>query len=141
MEAKTNSVALVETLGIRVTAAERKAFELRAEKDGLSLSEWCRRALFASAKVSTETRLLLSEIIAARRMITSIQITVAAGKPLDDKTLKDGAKHVDSLKLSLADERIADYFAKTATEAEDEDEERENSEDEETDETEEDATA
>lgn len=131
MEAKTNSVALVETLGIRVTAAERKAFELRAEKDGLSLSEWCRRALFASAKVSTETRLLLSEIIAARRIITSIQIIVAAGKPLDDKTLKEGAKHVDSLKLSLADERIADYFAKTVTKAPDE----------EMDETEDDATA
>lgn len=38
-------------LSVRFTAEERKALEQAAEREGLKLSEWARRALLASALV------------------------------------------------------------------------------------------
>lgn len=38
-------------LSVRFSAEERKALERAAEREGLKLSEWARRALLASALV------------------------------------------------------------------------------------------
>ncbi len=131
--------ALTDTMSVRLTVEERKSLESRADDAGLSLSEWSRQALLASTATSPQTRLLLSEIIAVRKLVTGIQLRVARQAPVDGATIMAFAAEVDASKFGWADERITEYFAQAAASG-GENEEPEDSEDDET-EPEEDDTA
>ncbi len=135
MQAKSNSLALSATLGVRVTDSERSVFAERAEGAGLSLSEWCRQAILGSVSTSPDTRLLLAEIIAARKLTLWSLVQVSKSKPLD--RIHDQITEANAVKFAAAEECIAQYFIQAAEhDAEDSENDAEESEDdaEETDE-------
>lgn len=111
MHAKSRSVTLKQILGVRVTDEERTVFQLRAEEAGLSLSEWSRRALLASVSTSPETRLLLAELLAFRKLALWLQAQTIKGVLLDEAAFKQAVEQAEITKLLWADERIERYFA------------------------------
>lgn len=106
MHARTRTASLTETLGIRVTEEERQALEERAELAHLSLSEWCRQVLLASIETSPETRLLLSELLAFRRVFLALQVELVQGNQPTPERLRAAMEEAERTKFEMADKRI-----------------------------------
>jgi hypothetical protein len=89
-----------------VTEDERKTLELRAEEAGLSLSEWCRQLLMAGLEVSPETRLILSEMLAMRKVFLALHIDALQGQPMNEQRVRQAVENADATKFAMADGRI-----------------------------------
>lgn len=109
MHARTRTASLTETLGIRVTEDERRALEARADEAHLSLSEWCRQALLASVSTSPETRLVLSEVLALRRVFLALQVDLLQGRELTEERVRAAMEEADRTKFEMAEKRISAF--------------------------------
>jgi hypothetical protein len=109
MHARTRAASLTETLGIRVTEDERRALEERADEAHLSLSEWCRQALLASVSTSPETRLVLSEVLALRRVFLALQVDLLQGRELTEDRIRAAMEEADRTKFEMAEKRISAF--------------------------------
>lgn len=109
MHARIRTASLTETLGIRVTEDERRALEARADEAHLSLSEWCRQALLASVSTSPETRLVLSEVLALRRVFLALQVDLLQGRELTEERIRAAMEEADRTKFEMAEKRISAF--------------------------------
>ena len=106
MHSRVRSASLTETLGIRVTEEERKTFELRAEENGLSLSEWCRQLLVSGLAVTPETRLILSELLAVRKVFLALLIDLAQGQKPTEQRIREAVENGEATKFAMTENRI-----------------------------------
>jgi hypothetical protein len=106
VHARIRSASLTETLGIRVTDDERNGMEERAQQAGLSLSEWCRQALLQALQVSPETRLILSELLAVRKVFLALDMDALRGQPASEEQIRRAVESAEATKFSMADNRI-----------------------------------
>jgi hypothetical protein len=109
MHARTRAASLTETLGIRVTEDERKMLEIRAEEAGLSLSECCRQLLVSSLSVTAETRLLLSEVLAIRKVFLALLIDQIQGQKPTEQRIRQVVEQAEATKLAMTDSRIHSF--------------------------------
>jgi len=109
MHARTRAASLTETLGIRVTEDERRALEERAEEAHLSLSEWCRQALLGSVSTSPETRLVLSEVLALRRVFLALQVELLQGREVTEDRIRAAMEEADRTKFEMVEKRISAF--------------------------------
>jgi hypothetical protein len=80
--------------------------EQRAQQAGLSLSEWCRQALLRALDVSPETRLLLSELLAIRKVFLALHVEALQGQPLNEQRVRQAVENAEATKHAMADSRI-----------------------------------
>ena len=92
------------SLGTRLSEAEYAQCEKSAARRGQTLSEWCRQALLdavAGPAPRPEAEVILSEILALRKIVINLLYGDKAGEPLSE--LIEAA---DSEKLRKAAERL-----------------------------------
>src|SRR5213080_2710040 len=79
------------TVGSKMTESEYEQLVAVAERDGLTLGEWCREVLLAQANTTEETRLiateqtLLAEVMALRTILLNALFKLAQGGSADNR--------------------------------------------------------
>ena len=98
------------TVGCKMTEAECERLVAVAERDALTLSEWCREALLQQAGVQKPRALeetVLAEIIALRTILLNAHYKLAHGEALTPEEMQRLIERADQDKLRKAQERLA----------------------------------
>lgn len=98
------------TVGCKMTESECEQLIAVAERDGLTLSEWCRQALLQQAGVQKPRALeetVLAEIIALRTILLNAHYKLAHGEALTPDEMQRLIERADEGKFRKAQERLA----------------------------------
>ena len=106
MYASNRSKTLTASVTAKVTADEKKRFAGLARAANLSPSEWCRQALIKAADCSSESRLLLSELLALRMIVLRLHLDLIEGDQPTKERIKEILERADATKHALAEQRI-----------------------------------
>ena len=106
MYASNRSKTLTASVTAKVTADEKKRFGALARAANLSPSEWCRQALIKAADCSSESRLLLSELLALRMIVLRLHLDLIEGDQPTKERIKEILERADATKHALAEQRI-----------------------------------
>jgi len=97
------------SLGTRLSEAEYAQCEKSAARRGQTLSEWCRQVLLDAAAgpaQAPEAEVILSEILALRKIVINLLYGEKAGEPLSEERMRELIEAADSEKLRKAAERL-----------------------------------
>ncbi len=112
MHAQRRPRIRTKSVTAKVTPEEETLLRSRAAAEGITLGEWSRNALLAAARVSPDTRLLLSEIMALRMSFLALHAELlAGGEPPTNERIKQVVDGADKGKFAAADRRIQSYLS------------------------------
>jgi hypothetical protein len=99
-----------KSVGTKVTEAELRVLESRAERAGLTLSEWVRDVLLGSSvEMGTlaAERAILAEVLAMRTILLNFMLKVGEGNPIPEAASKKLIEWADANKMKRALEILA----------------------------------
>ncbi len=102
------------TVGSKMTESEYEQLVAVAERDGLTLGEWCREVLLAQANTTEGTRpiateqTLLAEVMALRTILLNALFKLAQGAVLTTGELDRLIERADEERFERAQERVAE---------------------------------
>jgi len=100
------------TVGSKMTQSEYEKLVTVAERDGLTLGEWCREVLLAQASNTEGTRpmateqTLLAEVMALRMVLLNALFKLAQGAVLTTEELDRLIERADGERFERAQERV-----------------------------------
>jgi len=104
-----------KSVGTKVTEAELRVLESRAERAGLTLSEWVRDVLLGSS-IETGTlaaeRTILAEVLAMRTILLNFMLKVGEGTAIPEESSKKLIAWADANKMKRALEILASNSAR-----------------------------
>jgi hypothetical protein len=101
------------TVGSKMTESEYEQLVAVAEREGLTLGEWCREVLLAQANAnegkqpSAIERTLLAEFVALRMILLNALSKLGQKKELSEHELQELAELADQERFQRAQERLA----------------------------------
>jgi hypothetical protein len=99
-----------KSVGTKVSEAELRVLESRAERAGVTLSEWVRDVLLGSS-VETGTmaaeRAILAEVLAMRTILLNFMLKVGEGTAIPEESSKKLIAWADANKMRRALEALA----------------------------------
>jgi len=101
------------TVGSKVTESEYVRLAAIAEREGVTLGEWCRKVLLACANDSQEVtattaeQALLAEVVALRTILLNALYKLAPQEYLTDRDLDRLIERADKDRFQRARERLA----------------------------------
>lgn len=101
------------TVGSKMTESEYEQLVAVAERDGLTLGEWCREVLLAHAnaneskKPSATERTLLAEFVALRMILLNALSKLGQTVELSECDLQELVELADQERFQRAQERLA----------------------------------
>jgi hypothetical protein len=101
------------TVGSKMTENEYEQLVAMAEREGLTLGEWCREVLLAQAnanqakKPSAIEQTLLAEFVALRMILLNALSKIGQKKELSEHALQELAELADQERFQRAQERLA----------------------------------
>ena len=98
------------TVGCKMSDAEYEQLVAVAEREGLTLGEWCRDVLLERAngrKAKPVEETLLAEVIALRTILLNALYKLAQGEVLTPDEMQRLINHADQDKFRKAQERLA----------------------------------
>jgi hypothetical protein len=104
-----------KSVGTKVTEAELRVLESRAERAGLTLSEWVRDVLLGSSvEMGTlaAERAILAEVLAMRTILLNFMLKVGEGTPIPEAASKKLIEWADANKMKRALEVLAKNSAR-----------------------------
>jgi hypothetical protein len=103
------------SVGTKVSDAELRVLESRAERAGLTLSEWVRDVLLGSS-VETGTlaaeRAILAEVLAMRAILLNFMLKLSARQPITEQVSRELIAWADANKMKRALEILAKNSAR-----------------------------
>jgi hypothetical protein len=93
-----------------VSEAELRVLESRAERAGLTLSEWVRDVLLASsvdASAMAAERAILAEMLAMRAILLNFMLKLSMRQPITEQVSRELIEWADSNKMKRALEVLA----------------------------------
>ncbi|MGC2830056.1 MAG: hypothetical protein WB627_19735 [Candidatus Acidiferrum sp.] len=105
------------TVGSKMTESEYEQLVAVAERDGLTLGEWCREVLLARANAtvgkgpSPPEQTLLAEVMALRTILLNALFKLAQGAVLTTEELDRLIERADGERFERAQERFAEVPA------------------------------
>jgi hypothetical protein len=104
-----------KSVGTKVTEAELHVLESRAERAGLTLSEWVRDVLLGSSvEMGTlaAERAILAEVLAMRTILLNFMLKVGEGTAIPEAASKKLIEWADANKMKRALEILAKNSAR-----------------------------
>jgi hypothetical protein len=104
-----------KSVGTKVSEAELRVLESRAERAGLTLSEWVRDVLLGSSvEMGTlaAERAILAEVLAMRTILLNFMLKVGEGNPIPEAASKKLIEWADANKMKRAFEVLAKNSAR-----------------------------
>ncbi|MGH9622752.1 MAG: plasmid mobilization protein [Bryobacteraceae bacterium] len=117
MHSAKRQKTLTEYIGARLTPAEGGQVRERAEEAGLTKSEWCRQVVLEALETGPETRLLLAELMALRKIFLTLHKEAVEGGELSAQRVKTVVEDAEATKHAMADQRIHAFRKQGAAEA------------------------
>ncbi len=105
------------TVGSKMTESEYEQVVAVAEREGLTLGEWCREVLLAHAnssdlkKPTAIEQTLLAEFVALRMILLNALCKLGQKVELSERNLQDLAELADQERFRRAQERLAEAVA------------------------------
>jgi hypothetical protein len=105
------------TVGSKMTESEYEHLVAVAERNGLTLGEWCREVLLAQAnangakKPSATEMTLLAEFVALRMILLNALSKLGRKVELSERDLQELAELADHERFQRAQERLAEAVA------------------------------
>ena len=105
------------TVGSKMTESEYEQLAAVAERENLTLGEWCRAVLLASAinnegkKPNATDQTLLAEMMALRTILLNALFKLAQGAVLTTEELDRLIERADEERFERAQERLAEVAA------------------------------
>jgi len=105
------------TVGSKMTESEYDQVVAVAEREGLTLGEWCREVLLAHAhssdlkKPSAIEQTLLAEFVALRMILLNALCKLGQKVELSERDLQDLAELADQERFRRAQERLVEAVA------------------------------
>ena len=104
-----------KSVGTKVSEAELRVLESRAERAGVTLSEWVRDVLLGSS-VETGTmaaeRAILAEMLAMRSILLNFMLKLSARQPITEQISRELIAWADENKMRRAMEILAKSSAR-----------------------------
>ena len=103
------------SVGTKVSDAELRVLESRAERAGLTLSEWVRDVLLGSSVekgTMAAERTILAEVLAMRTILLNFMLKVGEGTPIPETAGKKLIEWADANKMKRALEILAKNSAR-----------------------------
>ena len=94
-----------KSVGTKVSEAELRVLESRAERAGLTLSEWVRDVLLGSSVeqgTMAAERAILAEVLAMRTILLNFMLKVGEGNPIPEAASKKLIEWADANKMKRA---------------------------------------
>jgi len=104
-----------KSVGTKVSEAELRVLESRAERAGLTLSEWVRDVLLGSSVEQgtlAAERAILAEVLAMRTILLNFMLKVGEGNPIPEASSKKLIEWADANKMKRALEVLAKNSAR-----------------------------
>lgn len=102
---------LTNYLSARLTPAEDKRIKERADKAGLTKSEWCRLIILNALEIDLGTRILLGEVLAVRKIVLALQIDLLQDREPTEERIRTVIEQADLSKASLVDQRVQAFLS------------------------------
>ena len=99
-----------KSVGTKVSEAELRVLESRAERAGLTLSEWVRDVLLGSsvdAGTMAAERAILAEMLAMRAILLNFMLKLSMRQPITEQVSRELIEWADSNKMKRALEVLA----------------------------------
>jgi hypothetical protein len=99
-----------KSVGTKVTEAELRVLESRAERAGLTLSEWVRDVLLGSSVEQgtlAAERAILAEVLAMRTILLNFMLKLSARQPITEQVSRELIAWADENKMRRALEVLA----------------------------------
>lgn len=109
MHTSNKSKTLTASITTKVTPDEQDRIKQQAKDAGLRPSEWCRQALLGAIACAPDTRLLLSEFLAVRRVFLALALDHANGRNITASRLDEIANDAEATKFAMADRRVIEF--------------------------------
>jgi hypothetical protein len=106
MRASKRTQILTGNVATRLTPEEAKQVAEAARRAGLSTSEWVRRAIINGLETGADTRLLLSELLALRKILLLLYMDSYEGEKASEARLKRAVELAESTKFAMSEKRI-----------------------------------
>jgi hypothetical protein len=101
-----HSKTLTASITTKVTPEEQQIIRQRAQEAGLRPSEWCRQVLLSGLIITPETSLILSELLAVRKVFLALLIDLAQGQKPTEQRIREVVENGEATKLAMAESRI-----------------------------------
>jgi hypothetical protein len=97
---------LTSTVTVHVKPSEDDLLQERATDVGLTRSEWCRQALLDALEVTADSKLVLSELLALRKILILLLKDQCDGRKLSNERLREAVEQAEATKFAMAESRI-----------------------------------
>jgi hypothetical protein len=104
-----NGQNYTEMLSIRITAAQKKAFDQKAQQAQKPTGEWARDILDSTSSFQSDYRALLAEFLAMRRIVLHLYYN-SLNDTANEQAVRELVQLTEAEKFRLADEQISKYL-------------------------------
>jgi hypothetical protein len=118
MHASSRPKTLTATVSTKHTPAEETLIKEHARLEGLTVSEWCRNAHLAALDLPPWGRVILSEILALRRILLGLNLELVHGSTVTEQRLRAIVEDAEATKGAMADTRLQRISAQQCRRAE-----------------------
>src|SRR6185437_5911021 len=106
MQAKKRSKRLNSVVAIRLSSEQAFQLSERARQAGQTSSEWGRRTILQARDASVDTRLILAETLALRKIVLALQLDLLHGLTAHQQPLRFIMEHAECTKFAMTESRI-----------------------------------
>jgi predicted DNA-binding protein len=106
MQAKKRAKRLNSVVAIRLSSEQAFRLSERARQTGQTASEWGRQTILQSLDASLDTRLILAETLALRKIVLALQLDLLQGQAVTEQRLRSIIENAESTKFVMTENRI-----------------------------------
>ena len=106
MHASNSSKTLTASITTKLTPKEQLLIKQQAKAESLRPSEWCRRVLVNAVDCPPETKLLLSEVLAVRKVFLALLLDLIQGQRPTESRIREVVEQGEATKFAMAENRI-----------------------------------
>jgi predicted DNA-binding protein len=106
MHAKKRSKRLDSVVAIRLSSDQTFRLSERARQAGQTSSEWGRQTILQALDASLDTRLILAETLALRKIVLGLQLDLLQGNVVTEQRLRAIIENAESTKFVMTESRI-----------------------------------
>ena len=106
MQAKKRLKRLNSVVAIRLSSEQAFRLAERARQTGQTSSEWGRQTILQALDASLDTRLILAETLALRKIVLALQLDLLQGNAVTEQRLRAIVENAESTKFAMTESRL-----------------------------------
>jgi hypothetical protein len=106
MQAKKRTKRLNSVVAIRLSSDQAFRLSERARQTGQTSSEWGRQTILQALDASLDTRLILAETLALRKIVLALQLDLLQGQAVTEQRLRSIIENAESTKFAMTESRV-----------------------------------